>query len=352
MSATEKNISGTVLRIQRMSTEDGPGIRSTIFFKGCPLSCVWCHNPESISPKVQVHWEKTRCIGCGSCIEACPKGALAMAQSGIIIDRLSCDSCAACVQACPSTAMDIYGEDSKPDDLAREVMKDEVYFRKSGGGVTLSGGEPTMQPLFAKELLSAFQQNGLHTALDTCGQCSWETLEALLPHTDMVMYDFKEIDPDKHKNLTGISNTKILENLIGLGRFMKERGLPDKLWIRTPLIPDCTATEQNIKGIGVFIKEHLGEIVGRWELCTFNNLCTHKYESLGIDWAFKKTGLISHEEAGSLASLAQGSGVDARIVHLSGPMRNADSTESRGEGPHKSVSNGDVSECRCEGVYA
>ena len=275
-----------------------------------------------------------------------------MAQSGIIIDRLSCDSCAACVQACPSTAMDIYGEDSKPDDLAREVMKDEVYFRKSGGGVTLSGGEPTMQPLFAKELLSAFQQNGLHTALDTCGQCSWETLEALLPHTDMVMYDFKEIDPDKHKNLTGISNTKILENLIGLGRFMKERGLPDKLWIRTPLIPDCTATEQNIKGIGVFIKEHLGEIVGRWELCTFNNLCTHKYESLGIDWAFKKTGLISHEEAGSLASLAQGSGVDARIVHLSGPMRNADSTESRGEGPHKSVSNGDVSECRCEGVYA
>jgi len=352
MNVNKKNISGTVLRIQRMSTEDGPGIRSTIFFKGCPLSCVWCHNPESISHQVQVHWAKTRCIGCRSCIEACSKGALAMAQSGIVIDRLACNSCAACVQACPSMAMDIYGEEFKLNDLAREVMKDKVYFQKSGGGVTLSGGEPTMQPLFTKELLSAFQQSGLHTALDTCGQCSWETLESLLPYTDMVMYDLKEIDPDKHKKFTGISNTRILENLIALGRSMKERGLPGELWIRTPLIPDCTTTEQNIKGIGVFIKKHLREIVGRWELCTFNNLCTHKYESLGIDWAFKKTGLISHEEARNLASLAQGSGVDARIVHLSGPMRNADSTESMEDKPHKSVINDDVSECRCEGGYA
>jgi pyruvate formate lyase activating enzyme len=275
-----------------------------------------------------------------------------MAQSGIVIDRLTCNSCAACVQACPSTAMDIYGEDCKPNDLAREVMKDKVYFQKSGGGVTLSGGEPTMQPLFTKELLSAFKQSGLHTALDTCGQCSWETLETLLPHTDMVMYDLKEIDPDKHKKFTGIFNTRILENLIGLGRSMKERGMPSQLWIRTPLIPDCTATPQNIEGIGVFIKEHLGEIVGRWELCTFNNLCTHKYESLGIDWAFKKTGLISHEEARNLASLALDSGVKTEIVHLSGPMRNADSTESMGEGPHKSVINDDTREWRSEGGYA
>ena len=352
MSANEKNISGTILRIQRMSTEDGPGIRSTVFFKGCPLSCVWCHNPESISPKVQVHWAKTRCIGCRSCIEACSKGALAMAQSGIVIDRLACDSCAACVQACPSTAMDIYGEDCKPNDLAREVMKDKMYFQKSGGGVTLSGGEPTMQPLFTKELLSAFKQSGLHTALDTCGQCSWETLESLLPYTDLVLYDLKEIDTDRHKELTGVSNTRILENLIGLGHSMKERGMPGELWIRTPLIPDCTATPQNIKGIGVFIKEHLGEIVSRWELCTFNNLCTHKYESLGIDWAFKKTGLISHEEARNLASLARDSGVKTEIVHLSGPMRNADSTESMGEGPYKSVINNDSREWRSEGGYA
>jgi len=352
MSANEKNISGTVLRIQRMSTEDGPGIRSTIFFKGCPLSCVWCHNPESISPQVQVYWEKTRCLGCRSCMEACSKGALAMAQSGIVIDRLMCDSCAACVQACPSTAMNIYGEECEPNDLAHEVMKDKVYFQKSGGGVTLSGGEPTMQPLFTKELLSTFQQSGLHTALDTCGQCSGETLEALLPYTDLVLYDLKEIDPDKHKKFTGVSNTRILQNLVGLGRSMRERRLPGELWIRTPLIPDFTATPQNIKGIGVFIKEHLGGIVGRWELCTFNNLCVHKYESLGIDWVLKKTGLISPKEAKNLASLARDSGVKPEIVHLSGPMRNADSPESIGDRPHKSVINNDTGEYRSDGGYA
>ena len=128
--------------------------------------------------------------------------------------------------------------------------------------------------------------------------------------------------------------------------------MPGKLWIRTPLIPDFTATRENIKGIGVFIKEHLGEIVGRWELCTFNNLCIHKYESLGIDWVFKKTGLISPEEAETLASLARNSGVKPEIVHLSGPMRNADSTESMEDKSHKNVINDDVSECGCEGGYA
>jgi hypothetical protein len=132
---------------------------------------------------------------------------------------------------------------------------------------------------------------------------------------------------------------------------MRERRLPGELWIRTPLIPDFTATPQNIKGIGVFIKEHLGEIVGRWELCTFNNLCTNKYESLGIDWVLKKTGLISPEEAGSLASLARDSGVKPEIVHLSGTMRNADSTESMEDRPHKSVINNDARECRSEGGY-
>ena len=312
---------GTILRIQRMSTEDGPGIRSTVFFKGCPLTCVWCHNPESVSPRLQIYWEKTRCIGCRSCIEACTKGALAAKQTGIVIDRVKCDSCGTCSQACPSTAMGIYGEAWAPDDLMAEVLKDEVYFRKSGGGVTLSGGEPTMQPLFAKELLSAFKQRGLHTALDTCGQCSWETLEALLPYTDLVLYDFKEINPDKHRVFTGVSNVRILENLVLLGRFMEEHSLPGELWIRTPLIPDCTATPENLRGIGMFIKENLGPSVSRWELCTFNNLCIHKYEGLGINWEFRKTALLSRDEAEGFASLARESGVDPGIVHLSGPMR-------------------------------
>jgi pyruvate formate lyase activating enzyme len=314
-------MSGTILRIQRMSTEDGPGIRSTVFFKGCPLACVWCHNPESISPRLQIHWEKTRCIGCRSCVEACVRGALAATEAGIAIDRSKCDSCDACVQACPSTAMEIYGEACDLNDLVREVSKDEAYFRKSGGGVTLSGGEPTMQPLFAKALLSTFKQAGIHTALDTCGQCSWETLDALLPHTDLVLYDLKEVNPDKHKKFTGVSNARILENLILLRRFMKEHSLPGELWIRTPLIPDCTATPENLQGIGKFIKEHLGPSVSRWELCTFNNLCIHKYEGLGVEWDFRKAALLSRDEAERLACLARESGVEPGIIHLSGPMR-------------------------------
>lgn len=321
MGANKENMSGTILRIQRMSTEDGPGIRSTVFFKGCPLACVWCHNPESISPRLQIHWEKTKCIGCRSCIDACVRGALAATETGIAIDRSKCDSCDACVQACPSTAMEMYGEARGSNDLVREVLKDEAYFQKSGGGVTLSGGEPTMQPLFAKALLSTFKQAGIHTALDTCGQCSWEILDALLPHTDLVLYDLKEINPDKHKKFTGVSNTRILENLILLRRFMKEQSPSGELWIRTPLIPDCTATPENLQGISKFIKEHLGPSVSRWELCTFNNLCIHKYEGLGIEWDFRKAALLSRDEAGRLACLAKESGVDPEIVHLSGPMR-------------------------------
>jgi pyruvate formate lyase activating enzyme len=217
--------------------------------------------------------------------------------------------------------MEIYGEVCDLNDLVREVLKDESYFQKSGGGVTLSGGEPTMQPIFAKALLSAFKQAGIHTALDTCGQCPWETLDALLRHTDLVLYDLKEIDSDKHKAFTGVSNTRILENLILLRRFMKEHSLLCELWIRTPLIPGSTATPENLRGIGIFIKEHLGTAVSRWELCTFNNLCIHKYEGLGIHWDLRKAALLSRDEAERLACLARESGVDPRIVHLSGPMR-------------------------------
>ncbi len=321
-------MTGTILRIQRMSTEDGPGIRSTVFFKGCPLACVWCHNPESISPRLQIHWEKTRCIGCRSCIDVCTKGALVSAKTGIVIDRSACDSCDACVQACPSTAMEIYGEAWDLNDLVREVLKDKAYFQKSGGGVTLSGGEPTMQPLFAKELLSALKQGGIHTALDTCGQCAWDTLDALLPYTDLVLYDLKEIDADKHKEFTGVSNTRILGNLILLERSMKEHNLPGELWIRTPLIPGCTATPENLEDIGLFIKEHLGPSASRWELCTFNNLCIHKYEGLGIHWDFQKADLLSKDEADHLTRLARESGVNPEIIHLSGSMREVFTDES------------------------
>ena len=323
MKGNEDKHKGTILRIQRMSTEDGPGIRSTIFFKGCPLKCVWCHNPESISKRLQVHWVKSRCIGCRSCIEACTKGVLTLSGSGITIDRSKCDSCTACVQACPSTAMEVYGEVCEVDGLLHEVLKDKVYFQKSGGGVTLSGGEPTLQGEFTRELLKAFKLKGVYTALDTCGQCSWETIETLLPYTDLVLYDLKEIDPVRHKEFTGVSPEKILENLVKIGKSMKDSSMPGDLWVRTPLIPGHTATPDNLRGIGAFIKKNLSPAVSRWELCTFNNLCINKYDGLGIDWQFRKTALLDQDEAERLAKSARSSGVDPEIVHLSGPMSKA-----------------------------
>jgi pyruvate formate lyase activating enzyme len=234
--------------------------------------------------------------------------------------------------------MDIYGEVSSPLDLAREVLKDKAYFQKSGGGVTLSGGEPTMQTNFAKELLTIFRQAGIHTALDTCGQCSWETLEELLPHTDMILYDLKEINPAKHKEFTGVSNTRILENLALLGRFIKEQRKPLELWIRTPLIPGYTNTQENIRGIGAFIVKHLGQSISRWELCTFNKLCIHKYDGLGIKWKFGKSPLLSRDDAQMLALLARNSGPPPEVIHLSGPTQESNPEESPDKNIAQSIS--------------
>jgi pyruvate formate lyase activating enzyme len=310
---------GTILRIQRMSTEDGPGIRSTVFFKGCPLNCLWCHNPESISQRHQPHWMKTKCIGCLFCVAACTASALTATDGGISINRTLCSPCEACSQACPTTALSVYGEECGVEGLVHELLKDRIYFEKSGGGVTLSGGEPTMQPDFAEALLASLKRHGVHTALDTCGQCPWERLEALLPHTDLILYDLKEADPDNHRRFTGTSNARILGNLKSLARFMRECGLPGELWIRTPLIPDCTATAANLERLGEFIRENLGGLVRRWELCTFNNLCIDKYNALGIDWAFRNRSPLSEAEANRLADAAV-SGVESGIVHISGPL--------------------------------
>lgn len=330
----------TILRIQRMSTEDGPGIRSTVFFKGCPLSCVWCHNPESISPKIQVHWVGSRCIGCLGCIDACPEKALSSGTGGIEISRTTCTGCLKCTEVCPSTALEAYGKRYGLDELVSEVLKDRVYFEKSGGGVTLSGGEPTLQGEFAGEFMKTLREQGVHTALDTCGHTGWETLETLLPHTDLVLYDLKEIDPDRHKACTGVTNARILENLVRLASFMNERGSPGGLWVRTPLIPCCTDSVENIRGIGTFIKGTLGSLVSRWELCSFNDLCLHKYDGLGMDWRFRGVGLLRREEAEHLAAVARGSGVDARIVSLSGPLRLDPARDTGQEPPALSVIKG------------
>ncbi len=310
-----------ILEIQRMSTEDGPGIRTTVFFKGCSLKCSWCHNPESISPHPQAQWIGSRCIGCKTCRDTCPNGALSFTQKGVLINRDNCKGCGACAEECPSTALELLGKKWTLDSLTAEVLKDKAYFEKSGGGVTVSGGEPTVQAKFVGDFLMRLQRAGIHTALDTCGMCGNGVLDSILPHADMVLFDIKEIDSGKHRRFTGKPNEKILKHLIHVSEHMLICSQPDHLWVRTPIIPGVTATEDNIRGIGKFIASRLHGMVSRWDLCSFNNLCRDKYIRLGLDWPFANTALLTKEFMEELAGIARDSGVNPDIVRWSGSTR-------------------------------
>ena len=311
----------TILEIQRMSTEDGPGIRTTIFFKGCSLNCLWCHNPESISPHPQIHWIANQCIGCKTCLEICPEGALTFTADGNQVDRNRCNGCGLCAEECPADALELLGQSWELDELLAEIIKDRTYFEKSGGGVTLGGGEPTLQGSFNRELLKKLKESGIHTALDTCGMCSRKALEGLLPYSDLLLFDLKEIDPQKHRRFTGTSNEKIFENLIYVRDWMQSNSHPSQLWIRTPIIPKATATNENIRGLGKFIAANLDGLVNRWELCAFNNLCKDKYLRLDLNWEYMDSELLSNLLMEKMAAIARNSGVDPGIVLWNGSTK-------------------------------
>ena len=309
-----------IFEIQKMSTEDGPGIRTTVFFKQCPLKCTWCHNPESILKKQQLEWFEHKCIGCNTCIKSCEFGALKFEEDGLYIDRELCTSCAKCSDECPSTALHMFGELWALDDLYHEVQKDKVYYEQSKGGITVSGGEPTIQSDFVLDFLKECKDNGISTALDTCGYASKKVYEKLLPYVDLVLLDIKEIDSNKHQEFTGVSNDLILENAIWISEFLKDNN--KQLWIRTPLIPNFTANIENIEGIGQFIVRKLHNNPERWDLLAFNNLCVSKYERLDLVWSLKETPLMTKKEVETLHNIALKTG--AKEVRWSGLTKKKD----------------------------
>ncbi len=301
------SVNGFIFEIQKMSTEDGPGIRTTVFFKQCPLRCVWCHNPESILKEPQLEWIKHKCIGCRSCIKVCDLHALSSNEVGIHIDRKICNSCGKCVEECPSTALHMFGEWWELEDLFYEVNKDKIYYTESKGGITVSGGEPTVQYEFILSFLKKCKENSISTALDTCGYSSRKIYEKLLPYVDLLLLDIKEINNKKHKEFTGVANDLILENSIWFSKYIEQND--KKMWIRTPTIPNFTGTDANIKGIGEFIVNNLKNIPERWDLLAFNNLCTTKYERLNMDWPLKNYSLLSEEEMAHFLQIAKSTGV-------------------------------------------
>ena len=314
-------IQGTIASIQRLSTEDGPGIRSTVFFKRCPLSCRWCQNPETISSAPEVQWFRSRCIACGTCREACPNGSVSTDAAGVSVDRQRCQGCGTCASRCPANALELVGRKTDAAPLAAELARDRAFYEQSGGGVTLSGGEPLAQPGFAEELARRLREAGISTALDTCGLAAPDALARVLPHVQLVLYDLKLIDPAQHSAFTGSSNELIVENFARVAQTVRDRSGELSLWVRTPLVPGATATRENLDGIGRLIARRGAGVVRRWELCAFNNLCRDKYARLGRDWDYARTPLMGAEELEELAAGARRSGVEPRIVAVTGATR-------------------------------
>lgn len=288
----------SILDIQRMSSEDGPGLRTTAFFKGCPLSCKWCHNPESISFRSEVLFHASRCMGCGSCIEACPQKAVSENSGSIAIDRKNCKGCFSCCDACPTGAKEGKGKHYTPEALCCELCKDRAYFG-TDGGVTVSGGEALMQP-GCVEVLKLLREAGVGTAVDTCGLLPSGRLEAALPFTDILLFDVKIADSGEHLRYTGSENSAILDNLRIAGDWARGGG---RLWIRTPVIPGATDSEANIAAIGALLKGV--PCIERWELCSFNNLCAAKYRSLGLRWEYEGVKPLAKKQMENLLDIAR-----------------------------------------------
>ena len=309
---------GHILEIQRMSTEDGPGLRTTLFLKGCPLHCPWCHNPESISSLKQLQWFSVKCIGCHTCIKSCPDQALSVgAQGEIMIDRGLCTSCGICAESCPTQAMSLIGYYEDSLSITEELLKDRAYFTgATEGGVTISGGEALLQAPFVAEVFSSLQAQGISTALDTCGVCSSEALKIGIEAADIILFDLKLSDPITHAKLVGGELTVILTRL----RQVLERG--KRVWIRTPIIPGFTDSDENIRGLALILSDLIGQYgeqaIERWELCAFNDLCADKYKRLGIPWLLAESPLMSEERMEYLVSVATEAGISTHIVSWTG----------------------------------
>lgn len=282
-SLLDKKTTGTVFSIQKYSVHDGPGIRTIVFLKGCPLRCKWCSNPESQLIAPELGYNRSKCLGldkCVRCVEVCIVGAITEGEDGKIdVDRDICNECQHCAEACPSGALITYGEETSVDTALKRVEEDERFYARSGGGVTLSGGEPFMQPEFALALLREARLRYIDTAVESCGAAPYETFKEALQYVNTLMYDLKSMDPEKHKEYTGQSNERILENL------KKIRTDYPKLSIRvrTPVIPGCNDTEEDIKAVIEFLESLPGDKV-EYEILEYHRMGQPKYENTGREY--------------------------------------------------------------------
>jgi pyruvate formate lyase activating enzyme len=300
-------VTGWVFNIQRFSVQDGPGIRTTVFMKGCPLACPWCSNPESQKSHPELGHVDSLCDGCGRCLPVCEPKAISLEGEGVRVDRELCDNCGRCVEVCTPGSLKMFGREISAEEALREIEKDHLYYRNSKGGVTASGGEPLRQPRFVASLFRRCRESGIHTALDTCGYATRDALRSVLEHTDLVLYDLKLIDDEVHTEILGTSNHPILDN----ARFVASKGIP--LIIRIPLVPGFTETEENIRAIARFI-EDVGEGVTAIHLLPYHRFGLDKSQMLDLDYPLGELTPPPQERVRAIVERLGTLGLDCEII--------------------------------------
>ena len=293
---------GIIFDIQQYAIYDGPGIRTLVFLKGCPLSCIWCHNPESQDPNPQISYFQEKCVKCGKCVDSCPNKALTLTSEGIKRDVKRCNLCGTCIKACPNKVMELVGKEYSIEEVIKIVAADKAFYDNSGGGVTISGGEPTMQYPYLISLLKVLKLNGIQSAIETCGFFNEERLDELLELVDLFLFDIKHVDPEIHEKFTGVKNEKIKKNF----KKIVEKTESKKIICRIPVIPSFNKDLYVIKGIAGFLNEvnYSNDV----HLMPYNKLAKTKYEKVGMGNLYKDMGELSQKELKEISNIFENQG--------------------------------------------
>lgn len=302
---------GKIFDIQKFSVNDGPGIRTLIFFKGCPLRCKWCSNPESQLSRFELMHYQNLCDLCGKCVQVCPNDQIKLENQERIYDKAGCLACGACVDSCSKSALRLAGKEVEIEELVSIAKQDYLFYLNSGGGVTIGGGEPLMQPEFLHELLYQLKEIGIHTAIETCGYAEWEVFEKISPYLDLFLFDVKHIDPDKHRIFTGKSNQLILQSLAKL----LSRDV--SVIIRIPLIPGFNDDSETINNICSFLSDNDGmKSIQRVDLLPYHKLGTNKYRALARDYELEKIETQIAADVDVLEKVVQSFGFESKVEYL------------------------------------
>jgi pyruvate formate lyase activating enzyme len=306
IDSNSHDVSGWIFNIQRFSVHDGPGIRTTVFLKGCPLRCLWCDNPESQQLEAQMVFWSERCIHCDACLSICPESALEVDAKGNrrwLLEQ--CTLCGRCTEVCYAGALEQIGRRATVGEVLAEVEADRRFYEQSGGGVTLSGGEPLGQPSFSRGLLQAIHERGIHTAIETSGYGAWSVWLELLPHLDLILYDLKELDPERHQMMTGVSNRLILDNL----RQLADTG--KKVIVRRPVIPGYNDSPESIHALARFVSSL--QTIEEIDLLPYHRFGRAKYDRLGKEYVMGVQPSLDESDVTHLQDIVRSYGLRAKI---------------------------------------